>query len=138
MTGASYIPVIWLLAVLSIFVTILLDLFKKRQVEKDDLIQATIEDRTQAFSQRAVLIGIVLAFLVRANIFEILKNPETPALFLGWRNAEFSWWGLEQILGCAVTGCLLAFLSRFWNEFFKILSGLKYLIRSKSGVGSLR
>ena len=131
MNDVSYTPVIWVLGIMSIFVTIVVDLIKT--VWRKDRHKAADSRRNFLVYLSSIVIGIGVASALRASVFEILKNPENPALFLGWSNesdgAELLWVS-EQSWGILITGFILGFLSRAWSDLFKILNEVKYWIRS--------
>ncbi len=87
--------------------------------------------------QRAVLgASIVLSFLLKADFFAIMSQPQAPWETLGWmRPSDDGWvlnpaaasWAtvLHATVGTVLTGIAMGFGSKFWHEVL-------HLVRSAS------
>lgn len=190
MIEVSYTSVAWMLGVLSIFVTLVTNIWRlgqeKLAVKPKTLLHGEEADR-RAVAIRASLVGVILAVLMHANIFDMLKHPEDPAAFFSWSNSKFcksplfgrdpnivdKWvcnkgrqdqdrevekearngqenqrdenvhdfdWGAVpyEAVGVLVTGMVLGFLSRLWNDLFDILYALKFGLQRRVGISELR
>ena len=92
----SFRSVVWLLALLSIFVTVITNYWRHGNI---DLTGRWANVR--AVYARSVAVGIVLAAILRANIIDILQNPQSPATSFGWLNLP---WGQYATLGEKIVG----------------------------------
>jgi len=132
----SFRSVVTLLGLLSIVVTVATNIWRQGNI---DLTGRWANMR--GIYGRAIIVGVVLAAVLRANIIDILQNPESPAALFGWLNLP---WGeyatiterligvVEEVAGILVTGVVLAFFSKFWNDLFDLLYELKRLVRGKA------
>jgi hypothetical protein len=107
-------------------------------IPQDSLLFET--SRTRAIQKRTILIGIVIAVLCKANLFNIF-NPDTPLFWvrsdlpiftnvdLGW-NEDFGWTGfIGVIFGSVLTGLFLSFGSKFFHDLLDLLLEAKNLKR---------
>lgn len=136
MDYASFRSVLAMLSVLGMFVAIVTNIWRYGNI---DLTGRWANMR--GIYGRAIAVGVVLAALLRANIIDILQNPEGPALMLGWLGAP---WGqhagpvekivgvVEEVFGILVTGVVLAFIAKFWNDLFDIIFEFKRWLRGKA------
>lgn len=132
MIDQSFAPVIWLLVVLSLFVTYVTNLLRRTDPRLAGELAA--RDHIGKIYVIAGTVGTLLALVLHADILAIVKNPEGPALFLGWRAWQDET-GLEvlySILGAAVTGAVLAFLSKIWNDLFDLVHQAKRWARARA------
>ncbi len=90
---------------------------------------------------RAIAVGVVLAAILRANVIDILQNPEVPGSLLGWYQAPWAEGAtavervravVYEIIGVLTTGLVLAFVSRLWNDLFDIVYEIKRWIRGRA------
>jgi hypothetical protein len=90
------------------------------------------KEREHRITLRSLLVGVALAILVKANLFEIFMSIDSPWDTLGWFQAAESQWvpaaatasigtAAYALVGCAITGMALGFGSKFWHE---ILDGV--------------
>ena len=132
----SFRSVVALLGMLSIFVTVAVNMWRQGNI---DLTGRWANMR--GVYTRAIIVGVVLAAILRANIIDILQNPESPAMLFGWLNLP---WGeyanptekligvVEEVAGILVTGVVLAFFSKFWNDLFDLIYEFKRFVRGKA------
>jgi hypothetical protein len=128
----SYVPAMVMLVTLSIFVTILTNLLRQR--ERLHLRHEEAAKRMWLIYLFTLGFGIGLAALLQASIFDILKNPDNPAIFFSSHPPRGSS-GMSVLwhwLGIIVTGTLLAFLSRFWNDVFDMIYEVKRWLRLRN------
>jgi len=96
--------------------------------------------RTRAIQKRTTLIGIVIAILCKANLFNIF-NPDSPLFWVRsellffnkdpWGlNKDFEWIGFIGIIfGSVLTGLFLSFGSKFFHDLLDLLLEAKNLKR---------
>lgn len=142
-----FINILILLTVLSIAAERATNFFKLR---KADLRESKGSDkgekeREQRITVRSLLVGIAVAVLVKANLFEILTRVDAPWDTLGWlQQAETAWvpaaaagsvgTASYAVMGCVLTGVALGFGSKFWHEILDgvlELRGIAKKIRKK-------
>jgi hypothetical protein len=114
--------VVCLLAVASMFVTVLNNIWRHGDI---DLTGRYANMRT--IYVRGMLIGVVLCALARINVVSMLRGQ--PAF------ASQHFYGIELVddaIGVLVTGVILAFMSKFWNDLFDLLFELKRFVRGKA------
>lgn len=137
MTSGSLGSVFWLLGALSIAVTILTNYVRHRPSFKH-LRDASANKHMGGIYRLTILWGVSVALVLRANIIEILKNPEGPALFFSWTNVEFTeplYFSIpEEVFGIVITGLVLAFLTKFWNDVFDIIYEVKRWLRGHASL----
>lgn len=115
---------VWrLLAVASIFVTVVNAIWRHGDI---DLTGRHANMRT--IYLRAILIGVVVAALARINVVATLRDQ---AAFDGW--LAFPQMDLvDDVIGVLLTGVVLAFLSKLWNDLFDVLYEFKRWLRGKA------
>jgi hypothetical protein len=97
-------------------------------------------DREYGIAGRTVLVGVILAVLVKADFFEILTNLDSPWTTLGWvqvveghwvRTAATANFGtfLYALGGCAITGVGLGFGSQFWHDVLAAVYQVKDAVK---------
>lgn len=163
MEGASYWPVVWLLGIMGLFVTMLSNLVKHvirppgwRPSPADPAASQARRWSRAGLSRRlqgeganqdltsvlclSWVIGTCVAAVLQADIVEILRNPDAPALFFGVTEdgqggnspagaAAIRRW---PVIRYAITGAALAYISKFWNDLFDILYDAKRWLRKKA------
>ena len=133
----SYVPAMVMLVTLSIFVTILTTLL--RHWQRLHLRREEAKDRMWLIYVITLGLGIGLAALLQASIFDILKNPDNPAIFFSqWMGLSSGISLLWHWLGILVTGTLLAFLSRFWNDIFDMIYEVKRWLRLRNNERAIK
>jgi hypothetical protein len=86
--------------------------------------------------------GILVAVVVKADIFSILTHLEDPWAVLGWvRVTEYQWIRspalsdpgafLYALVGCVITGVALGFGSGFWHDVLGAVTEFKAMARKK-------
>lgn len=144
-----------LLTVLSIAaerVTNILKLRSRQLRTRTDDEQAE-QARTRAIQWRALIVGALVAIVLKADIFSILARLEDPWSTLGWVRVSGTQWYqspaagsagtiLYAVTGSVVTGIALGFVSKFWHDVLDTVYELRSIIRSRasghpraSGVG---
>jgi hypothetical protein len=137
-----YLNLVILLTVLSIIAERMTNVFKLR---RDDLKlrskdEAGEKNREQKITLMSVAMGILVAVLAKANLFEILANLESPWTTLGWvelnsfewvRSPSSSSFGafLYSLGGSIITGLALSFGSKFWHEILDTVFELRGIAR---------
>jgi|GEM_PF-1277401 len=133
---ASFRSVLAMLGVLGMFVSVVTNIWRYNNLDLSGRWA-----NLRGVYARSITVGIVLATLLRANIIDILQNPEGPAMMLGWfaapwadgaGNAEKIGAILYELFGVIVTGVVLAFLSKAWNDLFDILYEFKRWLRGRA------
>jgi hypothetical protein len=112
------------------------DLRRRRKAYEDD------RDREYAMMGRSVLVGVVLALLVKADFFEILTHLDSPWRTMGWVQVHDHHWtraeatadmgsALYALAGCVITGVGLGFGSKFWHDILGSVYDLRNSIRRR-------
>jgi hypothetical protein len=90
-----------------------------------------------------VLIGIAIAIAMKADLFAMLAQPDSPWTTLGWTQWNGTVWvrhpaagslsGIAQaLLGSAMTGISLGFGSTFWHDVLGIVLELRKLTEKRA------
>jgi hypothetical protein len=96
--------------------------------------------REGGITWRSLIVGVVVALVVKANIFEILVSLDAPWETLGWVRLDGSVWervpatasvgtALYAAGGSALTGLGLSFGSKFWHEFLDAILEIRNIIK---------
>ena len=112
-----------LLAVASMFVTVVNNFWRHGDI---DLTGRYANMRT--IYGRAIMIGVILAAVARLNIIAMLRTAPAFDSYLTFYGIDI----VDDIVGVLVTGVVLGFLSKFWNDLFDLLFELKRLVRGKA------
>ena len=134
---SSFEPLINLLVLLSVLSiaaerltnTLKLRRPKMRLALKDEGAE---KEREKDITQVSLFVSVILAILVKANLFEILSQLDAPWDTIGWvRLSGASWvWstalsGVAPLLyalgGSTLTGIALGFGSKFWHDMLDIV-----------------
>ena len=119
----SFGAVVRLLAVASMFVTVLNNIWRHGDI---DLTGRYANMRT--IYGRGMIIGVVIAALARINVVAMLRGQPAFSSYLHFYGVDL----VDDAIGVLVTGVVLAFLSKFWNDLFDLLFELKRLVRGKA------
>jgi hypothetical protein len=119
----SFGAVVRLLAVASMFVTVLNNIWRHGDI---DLTGRYANMRT--IYGRAIIIGVVIAALARINVIAMLRGQPAFSSHLDFYGVDL----VDDAIGVLVTGVVLGFLSKFWNDLFDLLFELKRLVRGKA------
>jgi hypothetical protein len=103
------------------------------------------KDRERQITNRALLVSLAVALLVKADFFEILSRLDAPWETLGWarmqagelvRSSAVSGVGrfIYAVTGCLLTGCAMGFGSRFWHDVLGVLLDTRKKIKRSAGV----
>ncbi len=77
---------------------------------------------------RSIILGVVVAALARINVVAMLRDE---AAFDGW--IAFPQIDLvDDVVGILITGIVIAFLSKVWNDVFDVLYEFKRWLRGKA------
>ena len=77
---------------------------------------------------RSIILGVVVAALARINVVAMLRDE---AAFDSWINVpEISLF--DDAVGILITGIVIAFLSKVWNDVFDVLYEFKRWLRGKA------
>lgn len=90
------------------------------------------KEREHGITVVAVLAGVGVAVLLKANLFEILQHLDAPWDTLGWVRVSGARWvrsaaagdpgsALYAAGGSAITGIALGFGSKFWHDVLDIV-----------------
>jgi len=112
-----------LLAVASMFVTVVNNMWRHGNI---DLTGRYANMRT--VYGRAIAIGIVLAAVARLNILAMLRTAPAFDSYLSFTGMDLA----DDVIGVIVTGVVLGFLSKFWNDLFDLLFETKRFMRGKA------
>jgi hypothetical protein len=89
--------------------------------------------RERRIALRALAASLLLAAVMKADFFEILRHLDAPWDTLGWvRDGAQRWTAggvLQALAGTAVTGVSLGFGSKFWHDVLDIVEGLRAAVR---------
>ncbi len=102
------------------------------------------KDRERQITNRALLVSLAVALLVKADFFEILSRLDAPWETLGWarmqagelvRSSAVSGVGrfIYAVTGCLLTGCAMGFGSRFWHDVLGVLLDTRKKIKRSVG-----
>ena len=100
-------------------------------------------DREYRIALRTILVGIVLAILLKADMFAILSQLDAPWKTLGWVQVENYRWmrspasadvggGIYAVAGCLLTGVALGFGSKFWHDILGSVYELRNMARKRN------
>lgn len=112
-----------LLAVSSMFVTVINNFWRHGDI---DLTGRYANMRT--IYGRAMLIGVILAAVARLNILAMLRTAPAFDSYLTFYGADI----VDDVIGILVTGVVIGFLSKFWNDLFDLLFETKRFMRGKA------
>ncbi len=119
----SFGAVARLLAVASIFVTVVNAIWRHGDI---DLTGRNANMRTLYL--RSIILGVVVAALARINVVSMLR---VEAAFDGW--IVFPELDLvDDVVGILISGVVIAFLSKLWNDLFDIIYEFKRWLRGKA------
>lgn len=144
-----FINILILLTVLSIAAERATNFFKLRSPDLRDTkpSEKAEKEREQRITFRSLLVGVAVAILVKANLFEIMARVDAPWDTLGWLQQSESAWvpaaaagslgtAFYAVLGSALTGVALGFGSKFWHEILDgvlELRGIAKKLRKQTG-----
>ena len=110
------------------------NLSQKKDKYKDE------RKREKALTARSILVGIIVAVLMKANFFEILANLDSPWETLGWIQVR-DWTRspatsdivpfLYTMSGCVITGLALSFGSKFWHDVIGAVYEMRSIARAR-------
>jgi len=119
----SFGAVARLLAVTSMVVTVINNYWRFGNI---DLTGRYANMRT--IYGRATLIGVVIAAVARLNIIAMLRTAPAFDSYLNFYGIDIA----DDVIGILVTGVVIGFLGKFWNDAFDLLFELKRLVRGKA------
>ena len=101
------------------------------------------KEREGRIGNRTLIVGIVLALVLKANLLTLLAHIDAPWDTLGWIRLEGSIWQLAPetdspvsigyaILGSLATGAALGFGSKFWHDILDTVLELRNNVRRKN------
>lgn len=132
-TFEPMINLLILLTVLSVVAERIANLVKLRSPHlSGDSGILSDKEREHGITVAAVLAGVGVAVLLKADLFEILRHLDAPWETLGWVRVSGSRWvrsaaagdpgtALYAAGGSAVTGIALGFGSKFWHDVLDIV-----------------
>lgn len=112
-----------LLAVASMFVTIINNFWRHGDID----LTGRYANMRKIYA-RAAIIGIILAAVARLNILAMLRTAPAFDSYLNFYGMDI----VDDVIGVVVTGVVLGFLSKFWNDLFDLLYELKRFVRGKA------
>jgi hypothetical protein len=112
-----------LLVVASMFVTVINNFWRHGDID----LTGRFANMRKLYG-RAILIGVILSAVARLNILAMLRTAPAFDSYLGFYGMDI----VDDVIGILVTGVVLAFLSKFWNDLFDLLYELKRLVRGKA------
>jgi hypothetical protein len=112
-----------LLAVASMFVTIINNFWRHGDID----LTGRYANMRKIYG-RAIVIGVILAAVARLNILAMLRTAPAFDSYLTFYGIDI----VDDVIGVLVTGVVLAFLSKFWNDLFDLLFELKRFVRGKA------
>ena len=101
------------------------------------------KERESAIAKRSMLVGILLAIALKADLIAMLRQLEAPWDTLGWWQIHGSIvamapaarsvsGALVGLLGCVATGAALGFGSKFWHDLLDTFLELRNMARNKN------
>lgn len=104
--------------------------------------EQTEKERVYDITWRSVVVGIFLAMLVKANVFEMVILPENVWRTLGWLRVDTDPWAPAAAaanlgtVAYALGGSILSGLgfslgSKFWHDLLGIVEEYRRLVRSR-------
>jgi hypothetical protein len=99
-------------------------------------------EREGSIQSRAILIGVAVAVLAKADLFSILTHLDDPWSTLGWVRVTGAQWYqspalqstgavLYALAGSALTGLALGFGSKFWHDVLSTVYELRTIARQR-------
>ncbi|MCI0451118.1 MAG: hypothetical protein L0Z51_01865 [Candidatus Latescibacteria bacterium] len=119
----SFGAVARLLAVASIFVTVVNAIWRHGDI---DLTGRHANMRTLYL--RSIVLGVVVAALARINVVAMLRDQAAFDGYLAFPQMDL----VDDVVGILVTGVVIAFLSKLWNDLFDVLYEFKRFLRGKA------
>jgi hypothetical protein len=119
----SFGAVVRLLAVASMFVTVVSNYWRHGDI---DLTGKYANMRT--IYGRAALIGVVIAAVARINVIASLRGVPAFAPYLNFPGLDL----VDDAVGVLVTGVVIGFLSKFWNDSFDLIFECKRFVRGRA------
>lgn len=98
----------------------------------EDISKQSNDPKLNTIRERKILglnitVGILIAFLAHANLFEILRSVN-PAENLGWNTIDWPdrfsnqiWLIFNNIIGCTLSGLCMSMGSKFWHDTLDLL-----------------
>ena len=136
------INLIVVLTVLSVIAERATNLLKLRNqdLRMRKLVEADERVREYAITGRAVMIGIIVAILVKADFFQLVANLDSPWRTLGWVQVYDYHWSrspatanigtfLYALAGSVLTGVGLGFGSKFWHGVLGTMIEIRSMAR---------
>jgi hypothetical protein len=101
-------------------------------------------DREHGIAGRTLLVGVILAVLVKADFFAILAHLDDPWRTLGWvQLSDYRWMRspatanigtfLYTLAGSVLTGIALSFGSKFWHDVLGTVYEVRSIARNHGG-----
>ncbi len=88
------------------------------------------KDRERRISRRVLLVSVLLAVAIKADLFQILAHLDAPWDTLGWMNGMAGPTSatrlLYTIMGTVLTGISLGFGSKFWHDVLDIIYSTRH------------
>jgi hypothetical protein len=119
----AFLAVGRLLAVASMFVTVINNFWRHGDID----LTGRYANMRKIYG-RAAVIGVILAVVARLNIIAMLRTAPAFDSYLTFPGMDI----VDDVIGVVVTGVVLAFLSKFWNDLFDLLFELKRFVRGKA------
>jgi hypothetical protein len=125
--------VLWLLLILGSVVNVLTNAWRHGNID------LTGKDANmRGVYTRSITIGVAICALMRVNLIDILTSPGGSSTFIGWLDSPWNahatlvsqiTFVFEEVVGIIVTGIVVAFAAKFWNDAFDILYEFKRWLR---------
>ena len=116
--------------------------FRNPALRDHEVDRAKERQREGSIQSRALLIGIAVAIIAKADLFSILTHLDDPWSTLGWVRVTGTQWfqspatqsvgaALYALAGSALTGLALGFGSKFWHDILSTVYELRTIARQK-------
>jgi len=141
-TLAPLINLVVLMLVFGLFTERLSNILKLRHPRlRGHRVDSSEEYRREHDIQlRTMIVGILFAVLVKADLFSILTHLDAPWRTLGWvRVTGIQWFQspatasvgtiLYAVVGCLFTGVVLASFAKLWHDLLDIIFGIRSVAR---------
>jgi hypothetical protein len=148
----SFEPLINILTVLTVLSVLAERATNLLKLQSEELrVKKTNEDaertREYGISARTIAVGILVALLVKADIFEILSRLDDPWKTLGWVQIEDYRWmrsaattaahrAVYAAVGCVLTGIALGFGAKFWHDVLGSVYELRDMARKRNSLAA--
>ncbi|HEU4929798.1 MAG TPA: hypothetical protein VFU38_08205 [Candidatus Krumholzibacteria bacterium] len=77
---------------------------------------------------RSIILGVIVAALARINVVAMLRDEAAFDAWITFPQIDL----FDDVVGILITGVVIAFLSKVWNDLFDVLYEFKRWLRGKA------